>query len=411
LNKICKALVLGGTNPHIALIKNLQKRGYHTILIDYLENPPARSAADEHIRESTLDKEKVLEIARNTKADIVISTCIDQANVTACFVAEKLGLPAPYSYETALKVTNKLLMKQEMLENGIPTSQFVWVDDACAHEIGNLAFPVVVKPADTTGSAGVRKADSTLELKEYLVDALNRSRTSTAIVEEFKKGVEVSLDCFVKDAVAHILLIRQKFPMKKLVHSVLQSPGSMAPADISQEARAKLIRIASSIARVFRLNNTPLLIQALIDKDDINIIEFAARIGGGLSYRTVELATGFDILNSAVESYLGTSVSLAYGKCHGFYSTNIIYGFPGKFDRAVGYRELIDNNIIEEFYYYKTPGMEISSDMSTGSRVGAFIVKAESMQEMRKKMKLATERLQVYDVEGRALMRKDLFKF
>ena len=35
------ALILGGTVPHSELIKQLKERGYYTILIDYLLNPPA----------------------------------------------------------------------------------------------------------------------------------------------------------------------------------------------------------------------------------------------------------------------------------------------------------------------------------------------------------------------------------
>ena len=98
------ALVLGGTVPHMELILQLKNRGYYTILIDYLENPPA---ADEHIVESTLDKEKVLEIAVERKVELVISGCVDQANISACYAMEKLGKYVPYSYEIARKVTNK----------------------------------------------------------------------------------------------------------------------------------------------------------------------------------------------------------------------------------------------------------------------------------------------------------------
>ena len=101
------ALVLGGTVPHMELILQLKNRGYYTILIDYLENPPAADAADEHIVESTLDKEKVLEIAVERKVELVISGCVDQANISACYAMEKLGKYVPYSYEIARKVTNK----------------------------------------------------------------------------------------------------------------------------------------------------------------------------------------------------------------------------------------------------------------------------------------------------------------
>ena len=41
------ALVLGGTVPHISLIKKLKERGYHTILVDYLNNREDISYDDE----------------------------------------------------------------------------------------------------------------------------------------------------------------------------------------------------------------------------------------------------------------------------------------------------------------------------------------------------------------------------
>ena len=52
------ALVLGGTSPHVELINKLKQRGYYVILVDYLNNSPGIAAADQHIQESTLDKEK-----------------------------------------------------------------------------------------------------------------------------------------------------------------------------------------------------------------------------------------------------------------------------------------------------------------------------------------------------------------
>ena len=77
------AIVLGGTVPHIDLVCQLKQRGYRTVLVDYTRMPPANAYADEHIQESTLDKDAVLRIARDENADLVISTSVDQANVVS----------------------------------------------------------------------------------------------------------------------------------------------------------------------------------------------------------------------------------------------------------------------------------------------------------------------------------------
>ena len=37
-----KAIVLGGVAPHISLIERLKNRGFEVILIDYLDDPPAK---------------------------------------------------------------------------------------------------------------------------------------------------------------------------------------------------------------------------------------------------------------------------------------------------------------------------------------------------------------------------------
>ena len=122
------AMVLGGTAPHKELITQLKKRGYRTILIDYYDNPPAKEVADEHIKISTLDKERVLEVAKEKKADLVISTCVDQANAVCCYVGEKMKLPLPYNWETALDMTDKTRMKKIMKEHSIPTADYYIVE-------------------------------------------------------------------------------------------------------------------------------------------------------------------------------------------------------------------------------------------------------------------------------------------
>ena len=119
------AIVLGGTNDHIELVEDLQNRGYRVVVVDYLAHPPAAEVADEHIQESTLDKDKVVEIAKAKNASIVATACIDQALTTMAYVCELLGLPCHVSYLTASALTNKSLMKARFLSANIPTTKYM----------------------------------------------------------------------------------------------------------------------------------------------------------------------------------------------------------------------------------------------------------------------------------------------
>ncbi|RZK26726.1 MAG: ATP-grasp domain-containing protein [Flavobacterium sp.] len=401
------AIVLGGTNPHKAVIQSLKTRGYYTILVDYLENPAAKAVADVHIRESTLDLEVVLQIAKENNAALVIAICIDQANATACYVAEKLGLPIPYTYQTAVIATDKAKMKKRMAEYAIPTSKYYAVTNLDIPEF-DLQFPVVVKPADTTGSKGVKKAFNFEEINKYLIDALRLSRTNTAIVEEFKEGLEVQIDCFVRDKVVHILMLNQKNKVALDGDFELQSVGSTIPAQISDKALDNIKIIANKLVEAFDFDNTPFFMQTIVSGDEVNVIEFAPRIGGGLSYRIINLYSGFDTLNHALDFYVNDEKELEPVKRDFYFSTNNLYTESGTFGDLEGYEELLKDGVIEEFYRYKTSGTIIGSQLSSNNRVGAFIVKAETKHELHEKMSFAYSNIRVFDTDGNAMIVRNL---
>ena len=196
---IKKALVLGGTHDHIALIKNLKNRNYHTILLDYNENPIAKKFADIFIRESTLDKKSVLAIAESYSVDLVIATCIDQALLTVAYVSEKLGLPCHLTYLQSKNLTNKVFMKKLFKENNIPSSDFIVmknkVDSSVANNLRN--FPFVVKPADSNSSKGVKKVNNIDEFYAAAKEAFNHSRCKEIIIEGFVDGLELSVDVVI----------------------------------------------------------------------------------------------------------------------------------------------------------------------------------------------------------------------
>lgn len=403
------ALVLGGTVPHCELIRQLQSRGYYTILIDYLDNSPAKSAADEHIRESTLDQEKVLQIAKERNASLVISGCVDQANITACYVMEKLGLYVPYSYETALKVANKGEMKKIMLENGIPTSKYIYVDNTERFKGEELRFPVIVKPADSNSANGVKKAETMEEMRFYLKDALQISRNNRAIVEEYITGVEISAYCFIKDHKAKLLMTAERISVMDGPNKVIKCYSSIAPARISKEAETRAEEIATMIADAFGLDNIPFFFQGIVNGNEIDVIEFAPRVGGGSCFKTIKGNTGFDIMAATIDSWVGMPVSFeAWSYPTQLYIVNTVYGKNGVFDRIVGGERLLEEGIIEELLSIRTPGEVLDSNRASSSRVCFFIVKAHTEKEMLSKIKMAYDRLDIMDPDATSLLRKDI---
>ena len=405
-----KAIVLGGTRPHITLIQKLKQRGYYVILLDYLEAPIAAKYADTHVKESTLYKERVLQVAQAEKADLVISTCIDQANVTSAYVSEKMGLSCPYSYETALNVTDKTRMKKILFEHGIPTSRYVIFNhlDDIAHL--NLNYPLIVKPADSNSSKGISMvASPQADLLKIIEEARLFSRNKRVIIEEFVEGKEIGIDCFVINGKAQVLMIKERRKICKNNDGSQQILGCIWPMPLKEDIKEQAEVIANSIAKAFGLENSALMIQAIIRDDKIYVIEFGARIGGGESYKIIKECVGFDYVEASINTFTNEPVKETLQKPNFFYADNFIYAQECVFDHINFAKFLFDNGTIEHAYELKNRGSEIGSSLSSNNRVGTFVVKSETIDGLYAKINLVLANMEVYDIQGNPVMRKDIY--
>lgn len=403
------ALVLGGTVPHVHLIELLKGRGYYTILLDYTPNPPAKEFADEHLPVSTLDPDAVLDVARRRNACLVISTNVDQANVTCCYVAEKLGLFSPYSYETALNVTDKQRMKKIMLDNNIPTSKYIQVGSLEEAKAIDLRFPLMVKPADSNSANGVKRVSSQEELERYLPDSLRFSRNGKAIIEEFVTGKEISAYGVIVNDEAKLIMHQERVSVYDGEDKVIKCYASLAPSRITETAADKAEQILTMIAKAFHLDNTPLFFQGIVNGEDISVIEFAPRVGGGISFQTIKDATGYDIIVAALDSYLNIPISVdSWHPMNGKYAVNQIYGTNGVYNNTTGVEALVENGTVNVLSFYKHKGDIIDSSRASSSRIGVMVVSDKTEAGLRHKISKAFSQLDSFDINGKSIIRRDL---
>lgn len=404
-----KAIIIGGTNDHICLIEKLKNRGYSTILIDYLDNPPAKTIADIHIKESILEKETILKISEKEKPDLVVAACIDQAIPSMAYVSEKLGLNCHLSYETALSLTNKALMKEIFLNNQIPTSRYIVIDDISKADLTVFCFPIVVKPADSNSSKGVEKVNSEPELKSAFGRAMSFSKSGKVIIEEFKHGEEYSVDVIIRDHEPEILMITKN---KKIKQNYKNFTIIQNVYDFDAEKRVKEIikEIARKISKAFNLNNVPLLIQLLVDGNDIWVLEFSSRIGGGSKCHFIKRIAGFDIIDYYLDSIFKNDSNAAAQPRHTVAAAmNYIYAIPGIFNELVNIESLKDHGIVEQYFLYKSKGMRINGHLSSTDRPAGFMVIADNMDKLKEKVKYADKEIIVLNENNDDIMLHGLY--
>lgn len=400
-----KIVVLAGGSDQIALIEELKKRGHEVLLIDYFQNPPAKYFADKHFVASTLDMEAVERITMSENADLICTACTDQALLTVAKVSEDLSLPCYISYQTALNVTNKSYMKKVMCEHGIPTSKYAVLHSYDKAVLEEFYYPLVVKPADCNSSKGVRKVSTEKELENALDEAIEYSRTQTAIVEEFKEGVEISADFYVEGTCVKLLCATASVKIRnRNSFTILQS---YYPA-VTSSQEFELIRIAQQIVNAFGLHDTPLLIQLIRKDDSFDVVEFSARMGGGSKYKLIEVLSGVDIMSKYVDLILGGKPIVCPSKQVNYAMMNYVYCHPGVFHKVTGLEELMKNAYISNYFVYKTEGMSITKAETSGDRALGYLVIADSEEELQKKIACVDAHISVLDKQGNDMMWHDL---
>lgn len=402
-----KALVLAGGFPQIALIKELKKREITVLLADYNEEPVAKKYADKYYQVSTLDVDAIKKIAEDESVDFLITACTDQALHTVAKVSEDLGLPCYIDYKTARDVTNKAYMKKVFIENNVSTAKHVTMAELDKDKISDMRFPLIVKPADCNSSKGVKRVEDMAELETAFADAVNFSRTNTAIVEEFISGTELSIDVYVEEGKANVLSVCKLDKIADKDKFVIFR-GWYNPKE-AQAVMHKIEKTAQQIADAFNLKNTPMLIQLMTDGENVYVLEFSARTGGGIKYLLIETASGFDVISAVVDLTMGIKPHFERKESKIKYIINdFIYCKPGVFDHLEGFEELVKKGTLHDYYQFKWKGASFDSITSSGDRVGGYTVCADDFETLVQKHKEVNSKIKVIDSDGNDMMRHDL---
>ena len=407
-----KVLVLAGGFDQIELIKEIKTRECDVILADYYQSPPAKAYADKHFQISTLDEEKIYELAKEEKVDLITTACTDQALLTMARVSAKLGLPSYISEETALQMTNKFYMKQCFKDNGILTADFVLIDDRSKIE-NNVReikkFPQIVKPCDCNSSKGVTKVSGMDGLIEAAKGAFELSRSGKIIIEEYIEGVELSIDVWIERDAVKILDISEtcKIYDNNDVFTIFRS---IYPVDHIENVEEKIKKVAEQIAKAFSLSNCPMLIQALIHNGDIYVIEASARMGGGTKYKYIKEISGIDIMKAYVNRIMGdASQALSPIKSAKNFEVDYVYAYNGTVTEIIGLEELKEKGVVDDYFVYKPIGSVISKRTTSSDRILGFLISDVSRDALVRKREFVVSNIDIKD-KDKSIIYRDCFR-
>ncbi|MDR0759250.1 MAG: ATP-grasp domain-containing protein [Treponema sp.] len=293
--------------PSIALAREM---GLETVVVDGDPQAIRASWADRFEHIDLKDKEGIEALARSLQKEGRlggIMTAGTDFSATVAWVAQRLGLPG-IPYEAALNASDKERMRLSFRAAGIPTPQFVVLQDLPGRDFSlPFAYPAVVKPVDNMGGRGCRRINSREDMEAAVPDAIRFSRSGRVIVEEFLDGPEFSVDALVCQGEITICGLADRhifFPPYFI------EMGHTMPAALDSNSADILLEAFKDGVRALGLAGKDSFGAA---KGDLKLTsrgprigEIAARLSGGyMSGWTYPYASGVELTRGAILAALG----------------------------------------------------------------------------------------------------------
>lgn len=189
-----KLLILGSSFSTKEIIQEAGNRGWYTIVTDNvpLAESDAKQAADEYWMISTAEVDQLEQKCREEGVDAVFAGVSEFNLDRVRIIAQDLGLPCYIDEDVWKYARNKHLFKAKCIEKGIPVVQEYSVpdpDDNAAWD--QIVYPVVVKPVDGTGNAGLSICRNRQELAAGLQKAESFGDNPDLIIERYITGEEM----------------------------------------------------------------------------------------------------------------------------------------------------------------------------------------------------------------------------
>jgi phosphoribosylaminoimidazole carboxylase (NCAIR synthetase) len=294
--------IVGGGINQIPLVKKAKDMGLRVLLTDMYANPPAKRYSDFFEQVNVTDKEKTLETSKSYGIDAIATDQTDVAVATVAYIAETLKLPG-IGYETALKFTNKHIMRNELRNKISSTPQYIYFDNIkeIKKQINSLTPPYVIKPVNSQGSKGVYILN--LYDEEKIISSFNESNGAGVLIEEYIDGEEVAVESYTSEGKSYILAVSRKEHYDSN-DCIDKSVKFFADFDTSLEQL--LITENAKIIEALGLSNGICHAEFKLRGNKPYLMEIAVRgAGGNINSLIIPYLTGFDSLRSIVLNAFG----------------------------------------------------------------------------------------------------------
>jgi biotin carboxylase len=373
-----RLLVLGAGPAQLGLLAAARERGLFVIALDRDPAAPGFQYADRRAIISTEDEQGIERLAGAEGVEGIIAPGIDWPVAIAARVAERHGLPHPIAAATAGLAVSKQKQRERLAEAGVPQPawQIVKAPEETLQQ--TVAKSWVVKAPDRQGQKGLALVRSEDELPAAIARAIEESRSGVAIVEELVDGPEVTVNAFSVRGEFHPLTVTDRLTAEPPAFGV--ALAHVWPS----EAGGKAADVARAAVEALGIQDGPTYTQLRIGPEGPQVIEVAARLGGGHDAELAHAALGVDLNGLALQAALGESIwSAALHAVPQVGGAVVRFLVPpeGVLQSVEGVEGARAVEGVQEVRVYREPGHVFGQFLRGADRAGAVLAVGESREE------------------------------
>ncbi len=361
-----RLLVLGAGPAQVGLLEAAGARGdLEVIALDRDPAAPGFALADRRAIISTEDERGIQRLAQAERVDGIIAPGIDWPVAIAARVAERIGIAHPLSPATAVLATSKARQRERLAAAGVP--QPAWHLVSRPEE--GLPVPCVVKAPDRQGQRGLSLVEDAADLEAAIARAISESRNGHALVEEVADGPEVTVNALSVAGRFHPLTVTDRLTAEPPAFGVALAHVWPSEADGGEAAE-----VAGRAVAALGIENGPSYTQLRITPDGPQVVEVAARLGGGHDAELCLAALGVNLNELALRAALGEEIdpaALVPEPQAGGASTVFLTAEPGELEAIEGIEDAEAMDGVLRVRAYRRPGFAVGELRHGADRLGA----------------------------------------
>lgn len=405
-----KLLVLGGIISMVEVVKRAKELGITVFVTDYLENSPAKKYADKSFMVSATDVDAVVELCRVEQIDGIITGNVDMLLPYYAQICEKANLACYGNLLHFEIMTNKKSFKELCKQYSVSTIKEYSKEEI---EKGEICYPVLIKPVDSSGSRGITICRDNESLQLGIQKALKYSASKQYLVEKYMTGEEAVLYYYFQDGTPIFMGMCDRYVVSLNKHVAQLSTGYVFPSKYTRQHLEKTNDVIKKMFQKIGMKNGTIFLQSFIENGCPILYEPGYRLNGAREQYIFRNTNGINAIDCLINFALTGKMSqenleeksdpYLRGKCACMISPSISIG---KVACIEGVDLALKHPAVKEFIYINKEGDTVQKEEEGTLRqiaYRAFLVE-DSWDKLRNAIEYVQKNVKYYDEMGNSMI-------